>query len=218
MMLRLSIVTLILSLAAVAPAHAFSLTPSSSAGNVRGYSDSTDLYISSGSKSRSANTLKSWLNLDYTGYTSGSGALFKVQPGTYTITWQMYTNRDEDTDFLGLWNGSGSTIQTVASSAIANIEKEYERPEDVDRWRTNTLSTTFTTTTGQFALFALDGNRRWDTTWKLEGFEAVNSSAAPEPATFLGIGLATLAVSAKQCAGSGMMIYKRRRAAGGEKP
>jgi hypothetical protein len=183
-MLKLTITTLVLSLAAIAPAHSFELTPSSSAGNVRFYNDNADLYISSGSRGKAQSSLFRWLQLDYTGYSGGSAALFDVAPGTYTLTWQMYTNRDEDTDWLGLWDGSGRTIQRIASSTIANIEKEYERPEDLDRWRTGSLSTTFSTTTGQFALFALDGDRRYDTTWKLESI--TSAAAVPEPTTFVG--------------------------------
>jgi hypothetical protein len=198
--------TLLLAAIAPTPAIAFELTPTSTIGNVRTYTNSTDLYISSGTKGKATSSLSKWLAVDYTGYNGGSAALFKVAPGSYEITWQMYTSRDEDSDFLGLWNGSGREIQRVASSAIAMIPKEYERPEDFDRWRTDTITTTFTTESGDFALFALDGNRRWDSTWKLESFNQV--AAVPEPATILGMAVA----------GSGMMMYKRRRCAGASKP
>jgi hypothetical protein len=170
------------------PTQAFNLTPSSTIGNVRSYDGENSLYISSGSKSRVASSLAAWLRQPVGDYgKSGSGALFTIAPGTYDLTWKMYTARDEDSDWLVLFDGSN--FNRIARSAIATIAKEYERPEDFDRWRTNSISTRFNTTTGTFALLSMDTNRRWDTTWKLENIAAVPSVGVPEPTTIGGLAI-----------------------------
>jgi hypothetical protein len=163
-----------------APAvQAFSITPTRSIGNVRTYEGQPDLYLSSGSRSRLSSSLSRWLEADVVPYgPSGSIALFSVQPGRYRFTWRLYTNLNEDSDALLLWNGQSFQLLALSSDAT-------QRHEDLpDRVQTKWQTSTVTTETGKLAFLAMDGNRRWDTTMKISHFEKM---PVPEFGTVVGM-------------------------------
>lgn len=168
------------------PVAAFPLTPTDQIGNVRTYADEPYLYLSSGAKSRSITSLNAFLGFRMPYGVSGSAAMFDLAPGLYEMTWRMQTNPDETSDELFLWNGA---FTSLAASSEADQWHEDGSNRVTTDWRTTQFESF-----GRVILIALDGNRRFDTTMKIDNITASNSTAAPEPSIVGGLILGSIAI------------------------
>lgn len=178
----------------ILPAAAFPLVPTDSIGNVRTYADEPYLYLSSGSKARSITSLNAFLGFRMPYGVSGSAAIFDLAPGLYEMTWRMQTNPDEASDELMLWNGAFSSL---AASSEADQWHEDGSNRVVTDWRTTQFESF-----GRVILIALDGDRRFDTTMKIDSIEAIeNTTAAPEPSIVGGLIVSGIAIlrRGRQC-------------------
>jgi hypothetical protein len=173
-----------LTLSSALPATAFSRTPDQFLGNVRQYSNEPYLYISSGSQSRSIQSLNAFLGFRMPYGVSGSAAIFDLAPGRYQMTWRLQTNPDECTDELFLWNGA---LMSLAASSEAHLPHEDGSTRIVTDWQTTEFESF-----GRIILIALDGQRQYDTTLKLESIAPAN--AVPEPGTIGGMAIAGFAL------------------------
>ncbi len=168
------------------PASAFSLSPVSQIGNVRTYPDQPYLYISSGQQAKSITALNAFLGFRMPYGVGGSAAIFDLAPGRYSMTWRLQTNPDEFSDELFLWNGA---LTSLASSSEADQWHEDGTNRTVTDWRTTEFESF-----GCVILIALDGQRRYDTTLKVEDIQDINATAAPEPSTIAGLLVAGFAL------------------------
>ena len=180
-MLKTSIITATLLTGIVSPAQAFTFSPVDSIGNVRRYESEPYLYISSGRQARSIASLNAFLGFQMPYGVSGSAAIFDLEPGHYSLTWRLQTNPDEWNDELFLWNGA---LTSLATSSEANQWHEDGTNRVVTDWRTTQFESF-----GRVILIALDSDRRYDTTLKLD-----NISAVPEPSTVGGLIVAGFAL------------------------
>jgi hypothetical protein len=176
----------ILTAVSALPASAFSLTPDQYLGNVRQYGNEPFLYISSGSQSRSIKSLNAFLGFRMPYGVSGSAAIFDLAPGRYQMTWRLQTNPDECSDELFLWNGK--------LSSLASSSEVYLPHEDGSNRITTDWQTTEFESFGRIILIALDGQRQYDTTLKLESINSLQSASVPEPTTIAGMAIAGFAL------------------------
>ena len=175
------------------PAAAFPLVPTDSIGNVRTYQGEPFLYLSSGAKARSITSLNAFLGFRMPYGVSGSAAIFDLTPGRYSMTWKMMTNPNEASDELFLWNGAFSSL---ATSSEADQWHEDGSNRVVTDWRTTEFESF-----GRVILIALDGDRRFDTTMKIDSIEAVESAGVPEPSMIGGLIVGSIAIlrRGRQC-------------------
>ena len=124
---------------------------------------------------------------------SGSAAIFDLTPGRYSMTWKMMTNPNEASDELFLWNGAFSSL---ATSSEADQWHEDGSNRVVTDWRTTEFESF-----GRVILIALDGDRRFDTTMKIDSIEAVESAGVPEPSMIGGLIVGSIAIlrRGRQC-------------------
>lgn len=185
-MLKSSIVTATLLTAVVSPVQAFTFTPTDTIGNVRTYREEPYLYISSGKQSRSITSLNAFLGFRMPYGVSGSAAIFDLEPGLYEMTWRLQTNPDECSDELFLWNGA---LTSLAVSSEADQRHEDGSNRLVTDWHTTQFESF-----GRVILIALDGQRQFDTTLKLDNINLIQSTAVPEPGVIGGLVVAGFAL------------------------
>ena len=180
-MLKTSIITATLLTGIVSPAQAFTFSPVDSTGNVRRYESEPYLYISSGRQARSIASLNAFLGFQMPYGNGGSAAIFDLEPGRYQMRWRLQTNLNEYSDELFLWNGA---LTSLASSSEAHLPHEYGGDRITTEWHTTEFESF-----GRIILIALDGQRHYDTTLKID-----NISAVPEPSTVGGLIVAGFAL------------------------
>ncbi len=162
----------------------FFLTPDQYLGNVRQYSNEPYLYVSSGSGSRSIKSLNAFLGFKMPYGVSGSAAIFDLAPGHYQMTWRRQTNLDEFSDEIFLWNGA---LMSLVASSEAYLPHEDGRDRILTEWRTTEFEFF-----GRIILIALDGDRRYDTTLRVESI--TQAEAVPEPSAIGGLAIAGFAL------------------------
>ncbi|KAM3106817.1 PEP-CTERM sorting domain-containing protein [Phormidesmis sp. 146-33] len=182
-----------LLLLAPLPVQAASLyRPATTLGNVMLTPDTSPyLQLWTVAKSQSASVLGGAINTNLSAYgTQGSLAMFKIQPGTYDLTWQLETMETAGKDRFLIWDGT--QISQMINSRIATIRYGGKQ---ISLWQTSRIETT----TGNVALTVMDTKDRAGITFlKIFRFRKVPESGAIVGVLLVGV----LMVGRRKCVGS----------------